>query len=415
MVNMAFTPPSLQPASNPCNDPNQAYHAAPTDANAWGQLAGQFVAHMDKAFPNFVVDYEIWNEPDNPTGLCTMVNSDSARISAYKALYAAGASAMRAQAKADGVQIRIGGPGLNQPTSAPNWIPALLSDPSTAPNVDFVSYHHYLAGNVAISQGLTWDDNTATQSVSSRTQDSTFGIQKQFVQIAQLVQQGSQPNAATTPIFLDEYNVTGSFEPDCCRNSPTYAALWNVMVVNDALNGVYAGAKNTPGKLLYFAGQSFFPTNTTGAAWFCLIGVVNTRMDCAYDASHPANNQPYPQYYGYQLVGGSSFLGLGGGGSLANSLTLGAPAGGLTVSAFYTNNKMSVLIANPTATDTAALTVKLQNSGALNASAATMYTLNQANPKIADKTIALTTLTDGFKTSVAVPHYSVVAISVPLQ
>lgn len=85
------------------------------------------------------------------------------------------------------------------------------------------------------------------------------------------------------------------------------------------------------------------------------------------------------------------------------------------VSAFYTSNKMSIVIANPTATDTAALTVKFQNSGALNASAATMYTLNQANPHIAGKAVALTTLTDGFKTSVAVPHYSVVAISVPLQ
>jgi hypothetical protein len=413
VINMAFTPPWLQPSNNTlCGDPNQAYHEAPTDANAWGQIAAQFVAHVDQAFPNLITDYEIWNEPDSPTGLCTTVNSDAARIAAYKALFAAAAQQMKARAATDHVQIRVGGPGLNQPTNAGTWLPGLLNDSTTAQYVDFVSYHHYLAGSTAIAQGLAW--NTGSQQLAAKTQDSQFGIQAQYVDIAKLVASGTQPNAATTPIFMTEYNTTASFEPDCCRNSNIYSPLWNVMVINDALGGVYAGANVPPAKLMYFAAQAWFPTTTTGAAWFCLLGVLNTRRDCTYDPSHPTTAQPYPQFYALDLVGSSSFLGLSQGGTLANTLSLSSAAGSVIASAFYTSGKMSVLLANPTGTDTAPLVIKLQNPGALNAAGAVMYTLNQANPQIASKAITLTSLTDGYKVSVAVPHYSVVAISVPL-
>jgi Glycosyl hydrolases family 39 len=412
-INMDFTPPWLQPSNNTlCGDPNQAYHEAPTDPNAWGQIAAQFLAHMDQAFPNFIVDYEIWNEPDSPTGLCTMVNSDSARISAYKAMFAAAGKAMQARAATDHVAIRIGGPGLTQPTNATTWLPALLNDSTTAQYVDFVSYHHYLAGNASIAQGLAWD--TGPQQLLAKTQDPQFGIQAQYVAIAKMVAAGLQPNAATTPIYLDEYNTTASFEPDCCRNSPIYGPLWNALLINDALHGVYAGANVPPSKLQYFAGQAWFPTTTTGAAWFCLIGILDARMDCAYDPAHPATSTPYPQFYAYDLIGGSTFLGLSQGGKLANSLAMSSAAGPVVASAFYTSARMSVVLVNPTAADTASLVIKLQNSGTLNAAGAIMYTLNQANPQIAAKNIALTSLSDGFKVSVVVPHYSVVAISVPL-
>jgi hypothetical protein len=366
---------------------------------------------MDQTFPGLIRDYEIWNEPDSPTGLCTTVNSDSARISAYKALFAAAAQAMRSQAGSDNAQIRIGGPGLTQPTNAPTWLPALLNDSATAQYFDFVSYHHYLAGSAAIAQGLAWD--TGNQQVLAKTQDAQFGIQAQYVSIAKLVASGQQPNAASTPIYLNEFNITASFEPDCCRNSQQFGPLWNVLVINDALSGVYAGANQAPAKMLYFAGQAWFPTTTSGAAWFCLLGVLNTRMDCAYDSAHPTTAKPYPQFYAYNLMGSSKFLGLTQGGTLANSLALSSAAGSVVASAFYTSGKMSVVLANPTGSDVSSLVVKLQNPGSLTPSGATMYTLNQANPQIATQAITLTSLTDGYKVTVNVPHYSVVAISVP--
>jgi hypothetical protein len=409
MVVMGFTPFWLQPGSNPCGTISPPYHGAPTNVNAWAELTASFVAHVNQSFPGLAQDYEIWNEPDNASGLCTDVNSDQVRRDTYMAMYAAAASAMRAQATADRVQIRIGGPSLTTVGLAPFWLPTFLSDPSTAPNVDFVSYHHYLAGNAAITTGLTWNDNTKTQSVVGRTQDPAIGVSARYVQMATLVHQGLQPNASATPIFLDEYNITASFEPDCCRNSPTFAPLWNTMVVQDALNSVFSGASAVPAGLMYFAAQAFFPTTTVGATWFCLIGTIDARMDCAYD---PANAQPYPQYYAYALIAGSNFLGLNAGGFMANSVSVQNAASGLIVTSFYTGNKLAVVITNPTNSDFNNITVKAEHPGAIGAQG-TLYLLNSSNPHISQQSVSLTNVSDGTTATISVPRLSVVAIGVP--
>jgi len=113
---------------------------------------------LNQAFPGLVFDYEIWNEPDLLRALCVSDGSGTTRLNTYIAMYAAAANAMRAQANADGVQIRIGGPAIVQVGLASTWLPALLNNPNTAPNVDFVSYHHYLAGDSDISNGMGWDN-----------------------------------------------------------------------------------------------------------------------------------------------------------------------------------------------------------------------------------------------------------------
>jgi hypothetical protein len=411
MIVMGFTPQWLQPSSNPCGTASPPYHGAPTDVNAWAGLTRSFVAHVDQTFPGLVQDYEIWNEPDNSSGLCTTTNSDQVRRDTYIAMYAAAANAMRSQANADAVQIHLGGPGLTNAGNASFWLPTFLSNSSTAPNVDFVSYHHYLAGNTAITTGLTWSDNTKTQSVSARTQDPAIGVTARYIQISNFVRQGLQPSASTTPIFLDEYNITASFEPDCCRNSPIYAPVWNTMVVQDSLNSVYSGASAVPARLMYFAAQSFFPTSTVGATWFCLIGTIDSRMDCAYD---PSNAQPYPQYYAYDLIAGPNFLGLDAGGFMANSVTIANHAAGLIVTSFYTSNKLGIVISNPSGSDFNNVMVKAQHPGSIG-SQGTMYLLNSSNPKISQQSVSLTSVSDGITTTISVPRLSVVAIAVPTQ
>src|SRR5215813_6964033 len=80
--------------------------APPSDIWQWGQLAAGVVAHIDQKFPGVLQDYEIWNEPELPTSLC--VDDDTARLNTYVSMFAAAASAMHAQAQADGEIIRTG-------------------------------------------------------------------------------------------------------------------------------------------------------------------------------------------------------------------------------------------------------------------------------------------------------------------
>jgi len=298
LVVMGYTPTWLQPSPNPCSGPDvQPYHAVPADVNQWAQLAAAFVNHMDTAFPGFVQDYEIWNEPDNAPGLCVPGNSNSGRLSSYLSIYGAVAPVMKAQATTDGMSIRIGGPALTNSGTAPEWIPALLSNPNTAPYVEFVSYHHYPTSPLVQDAGMTWDNIGWPESLAFRTQDPGSGFTAIYKKIADLVKAGSQPNAANTPIFLDEYNTTAAFTSDCCRNDPKTAPLWNALVMQDVLNSVYGGVARVPSGMMYFSAQNWFP-GAGGAYFFCLIGTINSVMDCAYDA---ANAQPYPQYYAYNL------------------------------------------------------------------------------------------------------------------
>ena len=91
LLEIAYTPPWLQPNPNPCGAGNFA--AAPTNDTTWGQLAASFVAHMDANFPGVVTDYEIWNEPNTADGLC--VSSTSNKLNTYLAIYAAAAPLMK--------------------------------------------------------------------------------------------------------------------------------------------------------------------------------------------------------------------------------------------------------------------------------------------------------------------------------
>jgi len=385
LVVISRTPPWLRLSSNPCAAGVDPSHAPPTDASRWGELAASFVAHLDSKFPGLVQDFEIWNEPDLPASLCANGNTDLARLQLYLPLYAAAASAMRAQAEQDGVSIRIGGPAVSNPAKALLWTAALVSDRETATNVDFVSYHFYPTDLQFAKSANTWGQLFDKVQGAQGALDTYLGV-------VAAVLKGLQPHASSTPIYITEFNDGSAFLADCCRNNPTYGPLWNSVFLVDMLNSAFAH-QPLPQKAYYYAGNS--------APYFCLLGKIDSAMDCA------SGSTPYPQYYAYQLFAAAGFLGLKNGGHMAGSVGVeGAP--NLLVTAFYTGSKDTTVIVNPTATAYSAVTVSLTDTG-FNSPEASALVLDNSHPHIASQ--AITSSANGETATVAVPAYSTVAVS----
>jgi hypothetical protein len=338
-----------------------------------------------------VQDYEIWNEPD-------VGNLCGKSLSEYLSIYGAAAPQMKQQAAADGVSIRVGGPasaGLDS-----TWVAGLLSNSSTAPYVDFVSYHQYLFGGANIN--ALWDSYAGSPSVYQRTQDPGFGAAALFNKAAQLVKNGTQPLGAKTPIYVDEFNINYTFQQNCCQNDPTYAPVWNALYISDVLNTVYTGNAAVPGKLVYYS--------TMGYPYYCLMGTWDTHMDCQYSiGSTPV---PYPQYYAFQLLSAPEYLGMQDGGYMAASVTPHTAGGGIAVTGFYTLQKDAVLITNPTSDNLQSIPVKLLNLG-FNAPQATLYQIVNGS-SINPSTLPLTLGADGvtYTATISIPAYTVVAIAV---
>lgn len=383
------SPSWLQPTSGKCA--HSAY-SAPTDVNAWAQMAAAYVAHMDSAFPGVVQDYEIWNEP-NATGMCASTN----QLNTYLSIYAAAAPAMKAQAAQDGTTatVRVGGPVISGYSAL--WINSLLTNASTAPYVDFVSYHQYLFGQSQLE--AQWDTYSGIPSLYEMTQDPSVGAFANYNKTLGQVALGKQPGGASTPVYVTEFNSNWAFYKDCCRSDSTYAPLWNALYVTDMLNSVYNGSARVPSKLIYFAGNAY--------PYFCLIGVRDQNMDCLYSAG--ATPAPYPQYYAYQLLSSPNYLDLADGGYMARSISTPTGGGGLATTAFYTPGQDSVLIINPTPTSYPSISVTLANPG-FSDTQGTLYQIRNGS-EISSTPISFSSSGTSRSTTIAVPPYSVQAIT----
>ncbi|HWZ11849.1 MAG TPA: Ig-like domain repeat protein, partial [Acidobacteriaceae bacterium] len=396
ILQLTATPPFLQPSPSPCGT-----NSVPTDVNQWGQIAASYVAHMDATFQDagkpFVQDYEIWNEP-NTGALC------GSKVSDYLAIYAAAAPLMKAQDSS----IRIGGPAVSgfsvtftSGVLSDPFVSGLLSDSRTAPYVDFISYHQYLFG--AGNQEAKWDTFNGTESVYQRMQEASTGVSGTFLRADALAANGNQPQppGTRTPIYLDEFNANNARVADCCRNDPTFSPLYNGLTAVDLLNTVYFGALQVPAKLTYFAANA--------APFLCLIGTVDSAMDCQYGSAP----QPYPQYYLYQLLTSPSFLGLRSGGFLSPAVSPPAAAGGLAVSGFYTATQDTIFIVNPTATSFPQVSIEAQNTGYTSPSG-TLYQIVNGQ-SISQSPQALTLVPAGettYTATIAVPAYTVLALAI---
>ena len=381
LLQLNQSPTWLQPTTGKCAGSS---FAAPTNVNDWATIAASYVAHFDSKFPGVVQDYEIWNEP-NATGMCATVN----QMDTYMNIYATAAPLMKAQAAQDSVTIRIGGPVISGYSQL--WISTLLTNASTAPYVDFVSFHLYLTGQVNIDEGMTWSDLYAI------TQSNTRGLAHYYKVVEPLVRAGHQPNAASTPIYVTEYNDNWAFSEDCCRNHPAYSPLWNSLGITDFLNVVYSGASAVPSRLVYF--------NIMGNS-FCMFGEWNAKMDC-----NSTVKEPYPQFFAYELFASSEYLDLQAGGHMAASVSPGSTATGLQATAFYTNNADSVVVVNPTSTTYDAVTVTLTNPG-LTSAAGEAYLLDSSHGRISGQSVSLKSISGGYSAEVEVSAYSTVALSV---
>jgi hypothetical protein len=362
--------------------------SVPSNVSTWASDAAAVVAHLDAVHPGVVRDYEIWNEPDSQASLCA--GTTAANLTAYLSIYAAAGAAIRTQAIADQATVRIGGPTLAAPANNLSWITSLTTTSSTYPYVDFVSLHIYVTGQSDITGGMTWT------TLYNKTQSGTQGFEHYYQAADALVRAGSQHNAATTPIFITEYNANNAFAADCCRSDPTYGPLWNTLAITDALNAGYSGASQLPAKLHYFAASA-------SAGYFCLVGLIDSSMDCS-----PASYSAYPQYYAYQLF--AARLALEGGAHMAAAVSPASTTSGISVTAFYTASADNVVVVNPTASAT---TVNLAvTNGGLAALGGTMFVLNATNPTITAAAHAVTAVASGYTSTMAVPAYSTVALSV---
>jgi hypothetical protein len=387
LLQLSFTPHWLQPKPNPC--PSAPTTVAPTDVNAWATLARTVVAHMDESFPGVVSAYEIWNEPDSG-GMC----SRGDKLKTYLAIYSAAAQLMKQQAAGDGSSIQIGGPaasGVN-----PEWLTAFTTSSSTAPYVDFVSYHNYMGGTNQVN--AKWDTSSGIPSLYQATQDDTSGAAADYTKASQLVAAGKQASAATTPLYVDEFNTNWKFAKDCCRNDPTYAPLWNALYVSDMLDSVYWAGTRVPGQLTYYSAN----TNP----YFCVVGKWDTNMDCALGPH--IDPVPYPQYFAYQLMASADYLGVNDGGYMAASVSPVARGEGITATAFFTARQESILIVNPTGKD-ATEVIAVSNSG-LSSPSATLYQVMNGQ-SIATTNLPVSSSGSTLNMSISVPAYSVLGIA----
>jgi hypothetical protein len=397
ILEMDYTPPSLQPVPNPCPSGVDPMHAYPTDVNAMAAMAAAYVQHVDQKFPGLVTDYEIWNEPDGG-GLCAFPNTSAGKLTQYLNIYAAMAPAIRQAAIADGVTVRIGGPTLGSPVyTSDTWLPAMLNNPQLAPYVDFVSFHYYVAGTTEVNKGMTWTGGPGVPSLRALTQTGNISLPPLYAKIASLVRKGLQPNPLSTPIYIDEYNSDWTFSLDCCRNSPIYSPVWNTMFFVDLLNVAASNNVQIPSKLLSYAANNH-P--------FCIAAPWNAAMDCKNAGATTAT--PYPQYYSFQLLESPQYLGLVAGGSMVPSTSSN---GDLLTAAFMSGTSDEIVIVNTSATDYPVVSVSIARDCST-ATGATAFLLNANNQQIATESVHLDCSSAGYATSVYVPGLSVVALKV---
>lgn len=428
IISLEYTPTWLQPQNqsppqtnlclinHPQYDPHSSkpmYRVNGQDhgPQMWGKLAALVVAHVDQHFRQSHAIYEIWNQPDGSQFLCTAPNdpnADQNRLNSYRAIFAASAPLMQQQANRDGIQIKIGGPGLVYALKQhlTTWLPTLLNDPSIYPYMNFISYHVYLAGA---------NFNGGSTSLIASEQDAALGVKAQYEQVANIVHSGKQPNAKNTPIYIDEYSMSTCNNPVACQNDPKYSPLMNGLFVLDYLNSVrdshspYGAASALPAGLVFYSWD--IPLHH-----LCMFGVYDSSMDCGIQ-NYPAI-QPYPDYYAYSLLGGANYLNITDSAYVANAPSV-KPAG-VYVNGFYTRTLDSIAFVNTTASDYQTLHIFLQNPGKVTATQANVYTLafNAHSPSSSISTahVNLVPVTGGgFMATVHLPAYTMIGISVTAQ
>jgi hypothetical protein len=349
----------------------------PSNNATWAGYANAFLSQAATNFPGTVVAAEIWNEPDLSPNWC---NTSGTALSTFESFI--GSVGPTIASANPGVL--IGGPALASPTSnGATWVPGVIAAWS---GIQFISYHYYNSAQT------TWANYLAAMQSVTNGIGATYANIQGFVTTA----------GSSAKILITETNNNPSFSGgDCCRNDGTFGPLWNVLMAIDYLNaiGTY-GASTIPANVFYFTSQ-------TSTANFCLVGQVDSAMDCNNTGTVVA----YPQYYAYMLL--NTYLGLSGGGNLAASISPGSTTAGLSAAAFYTSGADSIVMVNPTASPVSTGTITFNNAGLSNSTRATTYLLNANNASGTVSTVPLTTISGGYTAAaITIPANSTLAISI---
>lgn len=154
------------------------HHGIPADWSVYQDIVTKVYRHCRGS-----IDYlEVWNEPD--CQFLSLANASETayptKLAAYTAIYSHVASAVRSV----DAGVPIGGPALGDPLNyrySPSWVASLLANPEIAPNLNFISYHHY----------------------RNSTSDYTGEYAQNYAGI---------PHAKKLPIFVDEWNYDYNYD-----------------------------------------------------------------------------------------------------------------------------------------------------------------------------------------------------------
>ena len=363
----------------------------PSNVTRWAQLVSSMVQHIENRYPS--VAYEIWNEPDLQGSFC-----DPSPQANWMNLFAAAAPLIRANAPT----AKIGGPALGAVGSnGPKWLPAFLSDPRTAPYVDFVSFHMYITSQYEITNNLLNWGYLYQHTVTTAT---NHGVAWYYAMVEGYVRAGQQPNAATTPIDISEYNSNAAYVATCCQNDTLYGPLWNATAISDWLNAPQTtSAKTIPARIRYFS-----VIDTHG--YFCMVTNTGTSSNCMPPAPGTAALAwaGMPQYQFYQLMTSAGFLDLESTGAQVVNRPIFGTQNIYTGAAFYTPTADGILIINPWSTTYTGIPVIVNNIGLQNIQA-TEYTINKSIMLTQQATVAITSPTQ-ITVLANLPGYSVTVI-----
>ena len=406
-IPVALEPQNQNPSQpNPCSGTGVALsHTAPmytqsgsdTGMAEYAKAMSVIVNHVDTNFSKLDLYYEVWNEPNFPTGLCSANGDITSRLTEYEAMFSAAAPAMRAQMKTDNhaeepIGINYGASEIKQVTT---FFTPLLQDQAVSSNVDFITMHNYF-GNI------DWPTTV------SDTLSSTIGAASTYQAIEQVIRSNASilKHGASTPVLQDEYNGSSCKTGTICRNDPATSGPWNSLFISSMLNSVFNDSQSPYGAAQQEpAGLAYWSLNIGPPDGYCMFGVIDSGWDC----SKKGTLAPYPQYYAYQLFNDPAYLDIGNSAYMVQSS--GAP--NVYVTSFYTASKDNVVLTNLSNTSSQTISIALNNTRST-ASSATIYILNQSNVRIGTQQVSLTSPSNGnYTVSLTIPALTTMAISLP--
>jgi hypothetical protein len=119
----------------------------------------------------------------------------------------------------------------------------------------------------------------------------------------------------------------------------------------------------------------------------------------------------YPQFYAFQMFGGSNYLNLRSGGRMAVSVSSTNTTSGLLATAFYNSGSDVIVIVNPTSTAYSSVKVVAQNSG-IRSGYGDLLELGPSSPRISKRSVGLANSSGTYTGWFSIPAHTTVALTI---